>query len=286
VRAAALAIVLLAAQAARADVDFLGPARKISRGWSASRDTPVMNLLVLPRDVRTAGAELALLTAPFSDFTLRMGFAGLIELESEGETEALGNLFPKASGAILWRGSYAYFVAFALDALGPRLCASCELETALSYRHESQHYTGSNSGDPGRDVTHEPFIGDDVIVDGALRHRAGDWLFVERLVVMWFLPDRSSYSAGLGADLHLRWLRWRRLQPFVSFYAERLFGDDLEGREFPDAYLVRGLAGIALPSALGDILVYLSGDVGHRKGILGLTEEATLGLGVRLSLGH
>ena len=42
---------------------------------------------------------------------------------------------------------------------------------------------------------------------------------------------------------------------------------------------------MALPSALGDVMLYVSGDVGNRKGIRGLTEEATLGFGVRLALG-
>ena len=101
---------------------------------------------------------------------------------------------------------------------------------------------------------------------------------------MWFLPDRSSYSAGVGLDLHVRFVRFERMQPFVSGYAEQLWGDMLQGRQFPDAYRVRALVGIALVSALGEIMIYGAGDVGNRYGIRGLTEEATLGLGVRLAL--
>jgi len=48
---------------------------------------------------------------------------------------------------------------------------------------------------------------------------------------------------------------------------------------------LRGLFGVALPSRLGDIMVYGFGDIGNRKGIVILTRERTMGLGVRLALG-
>jgi hypothetical protein len=283
--AAALAVLLGAPAAARAEVKSLDLARRIPRSWSASRDTPALNLLVLPRDVRTAGGELAIATVARPSVSWRLGFAGLIELESDGETTGFGNGFPAASGNLLWRGSYAYYAALSLDAAGARLCVRCAIEVALQYRHESQHYTGSNHGGPGMDVTAEPYVGDDVIADAALSHTAGDWLFVERVVAMWFLPDRSSFAGGPALDLHVRWRRWRSLQPFASGYAEYLVGDDLGGHRYPSTYLARLIAGIALPSALGDTMLYVAADAGHRKGIRGLTEEATLGVGIRLALG-
>jgi len=48
---------------------------------------------------------------------------------------------------------------------------------------------------------------------------------------------------------------------------------------------VRGLLDIAIPGALGDLMVFASGDVGHRKGLAAYTREATLGFGVRLAFG-
>lgn len=283
---AALAVLVVRPPDARAEEEWswLGPSRRVSRSWSASRDTPALNLTIVPRDVRTAGGELAVVTVPRASMTLRVGFAGLIELESDGETRSF-DVFPRASGDILWRGSYAYYAALALDRLGARLCDGCALELTGQFRHESQHYTGSNHGDPGMDVHHEPYVGDDVIVDVALARDHGDWRVASRLTAMAYLPERSSYAAGGGLDLHARWTGWRRVHPFVSAYGEYLLGDDLMGRVYPDAYLVRGLAGVALPSPLGDTLVYVAADVGHRKGIRGLTEEATLGFGVRLALG-
>ncbi|HVV86823.1 MAG TPA: hypothetical protein VHE35_27485 [Kofleriaceae bacterium] len=283
--AAAAASLAAAVPAARADDwSWLGPSRRIARTWSASRDTPAMNLLILPRDVRTAGGELAFVTIPRASVTLRLGFAGLLELESDGETHGFG-LFPRADGAILWRGSYAYYAAVAFDRLAARLCDGCALELTGQVRHESQHYTGSNAGDAGMDVSAEPFVGDDLLVDVAAAREHGDWRTAARVTAMVYLPGRSSYAAGAGLDLHLRWTGWRRVHPFVSAYGEYQLGDDLEGRRFPDAYLVRALAGVALPSALGDTMLYVSADVGDRKGIRMLTEEATLGLGVRLALG-
>ena len=282
---AVLAITILGAAPARADLHGLDLPRRIPRSWSASRDTPALNLLVLPRDVRTAGGELALVTIAGRSSTWRLGFAGLIELESDGETTGLGNAFPRANGALLWRGSYAYYAAVSLDDAGARLCASCALELALQYRHESQHYTGSNAGGPGMDVSTEPFVGDDLIGDAALSQQIGAWSFVERAVAMWFLPGRSSFAGGPALDLHVRWRRSRSIQPFASAYAEYLIGDDLDGRRYPSTYLGRLLAGIALPSSLGDTLIYVAADAGHRKGIRGLTEEATLGAGIRLALG-
>jgi len=41
---------------------------------------------------------------------------------------------------------------------------------------------------------------------------------------------------------------------------------------------------VALPSKLGAVAIYLSADVGHRRGLMVFTEEASLGVGVRLAL--
>jgi hypothetical protein len=277
----------LGAPANDGSIEFLGFAREISRGWSASRDTPAMTMTIFARPGVMGGGELSFLAVRFPDFTLRNGFAGFIELEHDSETSSVNSgPMPSGEGKILWRGSYAYQAAFALDTLGRRLCPDCALELTLQYRHESQHYTGSNNGDGGlEDVSVQPYVGDAVIGDVASSQRFGSWYFAERLLGMWYLPERSSYDAGFGADLHARWLVFPRAHPFVSLYGEQRFGGELIGRRYPDAYRLRAFAGIALPSWLGDVQVYASADVGHRYGVRILTEEATLGLGVRLALG-
>jgi hypothetical protein len=245
-----------------------------------------MNLTWLPRLSYVAGGEFALVTWRRPSWTLRAGFAGLIELERDASVDGLvDSAWPSHDGKMIWRGSYAGYAAIALDALGKRLCESCELELALQYRHESEHYSGSNAGDAGEDVRSAPYVGDDLILDGALSERFRDWYFAERAYVLWYLPNQSSYSAGLAIDLHARFRHWQLLQPFVSLYGEYRFGHELEGRDYPDAHRLRGLFGFALPSALGDVMVYGFADAGNRYGVRALTNEATLGVGFRLALG-
>jgi len=247
-----------------------------------------MALLAFPRPGWMAGGDFALLQLDWaSDWTIRTGFNGFIELEFDGRTDRLhaGPLPGSSKGRMLWRGAYAYFIAVAPLEFGRRICNSCNIEWTLEYRHESQHYTGSNSGGEGEDVSEQPYVGDAFVLDVALSERLGHWYFAERAIVRRFLPERSSYRIGFGADVHARWMAWRAVHPFTSLYGEWVDGEDLYGRQYPDAYRLRGLLGFALPSALGDILVFGSADVGNRYGVRILTEEATLGLGVRLVIG-
>jgi hypothetical protein len=80
-------------------------------------------------------------------------------------------------------------------------------------------------------------------------------------------------------------VRFPRIHPFISLYGEFWNGALMQGRQYPNAYLLRVLAGAALPSALGDVMLFVSGDIGHRKGLMAFTREATLGRGARLALG-
>lgn len=268
------------------EYSFLGRARAVSLAWSASRDTPAMTLQPFPRAMAMGGGDFALATLRWPALTLRTGFAGFIELESDGETNDVNSgPWPSGAGAILWRGAFAYYAAFEPPSWGRALCDTCTLELALQYRHESQHYTGSNYGDDGRDVSDQPYVGNAVIADEALAARLGEWYFAERALALWYLPSQSSYSVGAGIDLHARYLLLPKLHPFTSLYGEYRVGTELRGRRYPDAYRVRALIGVALPSELGDILVYGAGDMGHRYGVRGLSEEATLGIGVRLTVG-
>lgn len=269
-----------ASEVAEPSFSWLGQARGISRGWSASRDTPALGWVFMPHEIRTGGAELALLTWRLPSWTLRAGFAGFVELESDGRNGTA------SKGAILWRGTYAGYAAFALDALGKRICPRCALEFTAQYRHESEHYTASNAGDVGENVLGTPYVGNGIIADAALSERAGDWFFAQRSYALWYVPDQSSYAAGAALDIHARYLRFERLQPFLSLYAEHRVGTALHGRNFPDAHRLRALFGAALPSSLGDIWVYGFGDIGNHYGIRALSEEATLGIGVRLTLGN
>jgi hypothetical protein len=274
------------AETQRARFSYLGHARRIANDWSASRDTPTLEMQIFPHAGVNAGGQFALATARWTDWTLRTGFAGGFHFESEGDTDSVNSgPFPSGTGKILWRGSYAYFAAASLDTVGLRLCSGCALELTLAYRHESDHYTGSNYGGGGRDFTHQPYVGDAVIADVALSQRMGTWYFAQRVTGMGYLPDRSSYSAGVAMDAHVRWTGMSWAHPFVSAFAEYRSGDELRDVRFPSLYRVRSMWGVALPSDVGDIMVFGTADIGHRYGLQALTEEAALGLGVRLVVG-
>lgn len=271
---------------ARAELTFLDHGRELPRSWSASRDAPVFSLMLFPRDIRTAAGEFALVGWKTENYQLRLGFGGLLELESEGATRSFDNLITHASGAFLWRGSYQYQAALSLDSLATALCTACWLEAVIGYRHESEHITASNSGGESPDHRGSPLVGDDLEVDVALATYQGDFLLLGRPQFRFFLPERSSYGVGASLDLHARFIRVPRVHPFVSVYGEFWTGARSQARKYPDAYLVRALGGVALPSVLGDVMPFISGDVGHRKGLAAYTLEATLGLGLRLALGQ
>ena len=266
----------------------LGYARGIPNAWSASRDTPRLEMAPYPRPVTTAGGELALVTLAGVSTTWRLGFAGFIEHDNTSETNTVnaGPLAASNTGKMLWRGSYAFVLAVEMDALGRRICRSCKAELALTYRHESEHATASNHGGDGEDYSTQPYVGDDLIVDAALAQHPGDWYLQQRLVGMWFLPGRSSYAWAAAADVHVRLTRWRALHPFFSGYAEHRSGTTFRALEYPDAYRLRAMLGVSFPSHLGDVMVFGFGDVGNNYGVQGNTVEATLGFGFRLALGR
>lgn len=267
--------------------DWLGYARGIPTAWSASRDTPRLEMAIFPRPVTTAGGEFALFTVRDARWVLRTGFSGFLEQDSTRETTSINSgPFASSVGRILWRGAYAYYLALELPALGAALCEGCTFEFTLGYRHESEHATASNYGGDSVDYSTQPYVGDAFVLDVAAAQTFGDVYILERVVGLAYLPDRSSYLAGVALDVHVRFTRLRRLHPFVSGYAEYRAGDKFRGLAYDSVYRARVLLGVALPSSLGDILVFAFGDVGHRYGVQAHTEEATLGVGVRLAVGR
>jgi hypothetical protein len=215
----------------------LGYARAIPTAWSASRDTPRLEMTPFPRPVAAAGGELALVTLAEGSRVWRLDVSGLLELDNLSRTTGVNSgPFAGSLGRILWRGGYSYTLAVQLDALGRLICSRCSAELALGYRHESDHATASNYAGDSTDFSTEPYVGDDVIADAALAQRWRDWYLSQRLVGMWFLPDRSSYSAGAAVDLHARLTRWRAVHPFLSAYAERRQGTTFQALAFHDAY--------------------------------------------------
>ncbi|MCC6747927.1 MAG: hypothetical protein IT371_09735 [Deltaproteobacteria bacterium] len=272
--------------------EFLAPFRSISLNASASRDTPAVGVVFLPRTVLSAGGQFSVFTLRAAGLTSRLGIYGMVELDGNNST-TVG--FPWFNGDVrFWRGLFGYSVAIAFDRLARRWCdRGCALEASVSFRHESDHLTASNSSGEGTtEYLTSSQVGDCIMLDAAARYPLGRFEFTASLRHKFFLPGRSSYSHGPGVELIARWRRFRYLHPFVSFFAEYLVGvrtvpadrrTQYGTRGFPDAYLVRSLLGVAVPSRVGDIYLFADGTVGHRKGLAVFTEEATLGGGVRFA---
>lgn len=294
-RALSIAVALVALSLARStpvraeegeghglEVWFIGPAREISHSSSASRDTALLRMLLAPRPVLAGGGDFGLLALRASGLTWRLGFFGMLELESKETTKAFVGT---PQGDInFWRGLWGYSIACSLDRLAETwLGSGSALEATLSFRHESEHYTGSNEGDAGTDYSDRPHIGNFLMPDLAVRWRVGAVSLTARYQHKIFLPD-GFYTHGPGGDLGVRWHLWKYLHPFLSVFGEYVFGaHDSEIGRVPDNYLVRGHLGVVVPSTYGDLYVFLSGDVGHRKGLAAFTEEATIGAGIQIA---
>ena len=151
----------------------LGPARAISHSSSASRDTFVMAMHVVPRAILTAGAELGLFALRGAGMTWRLGFHGMFEIYSKEKTTSFAG-YP-ISDIHFYRGVGGYSLAWSLDRLTQRwLGPGSALETTLTVRHESEHYTGSNEGGEGLDYGDFPYAGDFIMLDLAARWRLGN----------------------------------------------------------------------------------------------------------------
>ena len=259
----------------KVQIGFLGPSRAISHSISASRDTAVLQMLIAPRPTLTGGGEFSVFSAAFAGMSWRLGFFGLIELESK---QALPHVKPIAGDVSFWRGVYGFSLAVSLDRLAERwMGKGSAFELSLSWRHESEHLT-EKGGDGEREYGDVPIIGDFLMPDVAVRWRVGPLSLIGRLQWKIFVRDRA-YTHAPGVDLTLRWHATKWVHPFASFFTEYVFGN--RSQRVPDHYLVRGLLGILVPSSYGYLSVFLSGDVGHRKGLAVFTREATFGVGLR-----
>jgi hypothetical protein len=239
-------------------------------------------MLLFPRPVLAGGGDFSVFGLRAVGVSWRLGFFGMLELESDAET---ADFTGTPQGDIrYWRGLYGYSISSSLDRLAEEwLGEGSALELTLSFRHESEHYTGSNDGDEGTDYSDTAHIGNFWMPDLAVRWRVGSVLLIARYQHKIFMAD-GCYTHGPGADLTVRWHLWDYVHPYLSVFGEYLFGADrADVGRIPDNYLVRGHMGLIVPSAYGDLYVFLSADVGHRKGLAVYTEETTLGGGVQVA---
>lgn len=264
-----------------------GASREINHAHSASRDTGAMGWALTPYSVLSAGADVAILKWKLAPVSLRFGFFGLLELESDRPYEGDAKDFIPRENSAFWRAHGGYSVAasferWARQTLGERGA----FEVCLSLRHESEHFTGSTSGDEPK-YGDLPMIGNFLMADAGVRLPLGDFDLELRLQTKLWLGERA-YSVGPGGDAILRWNFTEWLVPFSATFAEYLFGrqtiwDDGRNVQVPDNYLVRNLTGVAFPGTVGEIQVFNALEIGHGKGFNVYHEQVRWGFGVRLA---
>ncbi len=269
---------------------FPGAATAISRGLSASRDTPSFAWAMTPYTVVTVGGDLAIFSVAGRGLTFRLGLWGALELESSQpfsfSESGFSGLFPMTDVA-LWRGLNGLSLSLSFDERMSRWRERSALEVVLSYRHESEHYSGGG-GEPEIPWRGVPHIGDFLMPEVAVRLPVGPVDFDLRLQLKVFFPRGNgfSYLVGPGLDAVVRWrmTSWGHL--FTSLFFEYLVGGELEEetgtRQVPDNYLVRNLTGIVFPGRIADLSIFLSLALGHGKGLLAFNESFRFGGGFRI----
>lgn len=271
------------------EVELLpGASREIHLGLSASRDTAAMGWALTPYSVLTAGADLALVKWKLDPLTLRFGFFGMIELESDRPYEkGSGDFIPRENSAF-WRAHGGYSVAASFEDFARRTFGERgAFELTLSLRHESEHFTGSIDGNEPK-YGDRPHIGNFLLGDAAVRLPAGAFDVELRVLGKLWLGERA-YSVGPGGEAILRWRLSPWVHPFSSLYGEYVFGrnvrwDDDRDVRVPDNYRVRNLTGLAFPGRVGDIMIFNALEVGHGKGLHVYEEEFRWGGGIRLAI--
>jgi hypothetical protein len=215
---------------------------------------------------------------------------GMVEVQTVTEQPTAFLYVP--AGPYTWRGLLGYSLALSLEDLARRwLGPRGGLEAAVSFRHESEHWTGGDEEFNRRwsqRFAGTPHIGDFVMPDLAMRAPAGPFDIDLRVQCKAFLPSYDNYAAGPGVDLIFRWRLTSWVQPFLSLFAEYLFGKTKTSGgarvEVADNYLARALLGVLFPGEVADIQIFAALARGHDKGLLVTREETRLGWGIRIGL--
>lgn len=258
-----------------------GSSHSISHSTSASRDTGLLAYQVLPRVVLTTGGDFAWLGLNIAGMEWRAGLFGMFEVQTvDGQP---GNFLSVPRGPYLWRGLLGYSLAVSFERLAERWFGDqAKLEAAIAFRHESEHYTGSEPM-----FVEVPNIGDFFMPEVAIQRAFGPLELTGRLQAKLFLPDRA-YRIGPGADLILRWRALDWLHPLLAIFGEYLWART--GAEFDppvrlaDNYLLRGLAGVVFPGVTADLQLVLALSKGHDKGLLAHHDEFRIGWAIRIAM--
>lgn len=248
-----------------------GSARAVSRGSSASRDTPVFEYAYGPRAQASLGGEIGLYGTRGRAVSFRLGGYAMIALENVDEVQPLPREY--------WRGLVGLSGSLSLDALArAALGRSSAAEITLVLGHESSHRTDQPS--PFDTLTFATrgqlnFAS----LDAAARLPLGGWGVAEiRVTERLFVGSIFTHAPSFDLDLRWRALSW--LQPTAALFGEHFFAGEAVA---DDCYFARARLGAALPGRLGELMPFVSGDTGCGKGLLVTRRGSHVGFGFRFT---
>ncbi len=264
-----------------------GASRAIGNGLSATRDAGHPSWQYLPRETRTGGADFGFGALHGKHTSLRFGFFGMFELESDNdETDPV----PGADHSVeMWRGLFGLSAMISLDRFAEKqLGDGGKIEVGVSARHESDHgydYSPYYYDSP-------PHIGDYVMPEAAVRipwDKASIDVRVQDKIFLGEAIEDKAYTHGPGAELIARWKLSEDVYPFMSHYWEYLIGTVKPwsgnlSRKTPDNQYYRNLVGIVLPGKHASLALYSSMMAGNQKGQQVFKEQFGWGWGFRVVL--
>ena len=132
--------------------------------------------------------------------------------------------------------------------------------------------------------------------DAAWRRDFGPWQLTVRLDERADLPAFAlMFDQRMGADVvgdaiddaltnepsvdvTLRWRRWASWNPLISVHGDALFPLDQSARI---GYFARAILGVAIRGQAGELIPFLSADIGNGQGMLINQHEIRFSAGVR-----
>ena len=270
-----------------------GSSRAISRSLSASRDVAMPSFAQSPRQAVTAGLDFAAAAYSCRKSTLRLGFYGMMELQSDKyhyypfwfEEEYS---FPEFQNVALWRGLFGVSTAYSFDAWAKRLLGERgNAELVFSLCHESEHHTDYSNSSYDR----VPDIGDFVMPEAAVRIPCGERIEIDlRCQCKLFIPydGADAYTHGFSREYIIRWNAFKSINFFSSAFYEYLRGSITSYGAFniryPDNRMYRELFGVIFRGRSADLQLFASRHDGHEKGKLAFLEEKMWGWGIRIDI--
>jgi hypothetical protein len=287
-RGAAACIVAVAggASASEAVVEWLpAESRAIPLSDSASRDAPVIELAYGPTVQASLGGEKGLVHRSYLGLDYRLSVYGLAAYELQ--TVA----WPPPEFLRTLGGVTASFAVNAPASLGGIL------EISIGFGGEWATTVGPTEA-PAAMPGDIPFGGGGLFLlpEIAWRRDFGPWQLTARLSERIDLPgvllvfgERAladvvadavddSFTNVPAAEVALRWTAMPGWQPLCSVHGDVLFPEDTSART---GWFVRGIVGLAITGVVGQLIPFLSADLGNGQGLLLNTREARFSAGVR-----